>query len=56
MGALKKLGLGSMGDTIARQAFKQVDGNGNGKLDMSEVMQAYEIVKDLMAKAQSGGQ
>jgi len=53
---LQKLGLGPVGDVIAKQAFNQVDGNNNGRLDMSEVMQAYELFQNLLAKAKSNPQ
>ena len=49
--AIAKLNLGPFGEQGARMAFKQVDFNGNGALDMSEVMQAYGLVKDFVKKA-----
>jgi len=49
--------LGSVGDTAVRHAFRQLDKNKNGKLDMSEAWSAFETVKHLFEKAKaSGGQ
>lgn len=53
---IEKIGLGSFGEEAARQAFKQVDSNENGKLDMSEVMEAFQIVKDLVANAKGSSE
>ncbi len=55
--AIQKIGLGSVGDTAVRHAFRQLDKNKNGKLDMSEAWSAFETVKHLFEKAKaSGGQ
>lgn len=55
--AIQKIGLGSVGDTAVRYAFRQLDKNKNGKLDMSEAWSAFETVKHLFEKAKaSGGQ
>lgn len=48
------MGLGVVGDEAIRMAFKQVDTNGNEQLDMSEAIQAYETIKDLVAQVKSG--
>lgn len=45
------MGLGSVGEGPARSAFKKIDKNGNGKLDMSEAMNLVEVVKGLMPKS-----
>jgi hypothetical protein len=42
-----------IGEEAVRLAFKQLDKNKNGKLDMSEAFAAYEVVKDLFAKFQN---
>lgn len=48
------MGLGSMGDEVVRQVFRQVDSNDNGRLDMSEAMKAYELFTDLKSKFDGG--
>ena len=48
--AIEKLGMGSIGETGVRQAFKQLDKNGNGTLEISEAISAYEKVKELFDK------
>jgi hypothetical protein len=53
--AIAKLNLGPFGEQGARYAFKQVDFNGNGALDMSEVMQAYGLAKDFVEQQISQG-
>ena len=46
---VEQLGLGEVGETAAKQAFEQVDANGNGKLDFSEALGALEKIKALLA-------
>ncbi len=48
--AINDLGLGSVGEGPARAAFKKVDKNGNGKIDLSEALALFEVVKDLLPK------
>ncbi len=48
--AIQSLGLGHYGDEAIRQAFRQLDKNRNGKLDMSEAMQAYEMIQGLLSR------
>lgn len=43
------------GSMLARQAFRYVDKNRNGRLDMSEAVQAFEVIKNLMAQSGGGG-
>ena len=43
------------GDMFAKQAFRYVDKNRNGRLDMSEAVQAFEVIKNLMAQSGGGG-
>jgi hypothetical protein len=50
--AINEMGLGSIGEHAVRAAFKKVDKNRNGKLDMSEAMGLVEMVKGLMSKSQ----
>ena len=45
---INKIGMGSVGEGAARMAFKKVDKNGNGKLDISEAIRLYEVVKELI--------
>ena len=45
------MGLGSVGEGVVRSAFKKIDKNQNGKLDMSEALGLIEIVKDLLPKS-----
>ena len=54
---IRKFNLGPMGDQAAKMAFAQVDTNKNGKLDMSEAVRAFEVLRRLMSQAQafSGG-
>ena len=55
MQAIQKIGVGSGGETAVRHAFKQLDKNKNGKLDMSEALAAFETLKHLFEKAQASG-
>lgn len=41
------MGLGSVGDQGARMAFRQVDRNRNGRLEISEALSAFEQIKNL---------
>jgi hypothetical protein len=47
------LGLASVGEHVVRSAFKKLDKNKNGRLDMSEAMSAYETVKNLYESLQA---
>ena len=42
--------MGKVGELGVRQAFKQIDTNGNGKLEISEALAAFEKVKALFDK------
>lgn len=44
---MQKVGLGHVGDMVAKQVFKQIDTNHNGKLDTSEAMRAFEKLSEL---------
>ena len=46
---LKPFGLGGMGDTLARMAFKQVDKDKNGVLDITEAVGALDVLRSLGA-------
>jgi hypothetical protein len=51
--AVNQMGLGSVGETAVRAAFKRIDKNKNGKLDMSEALGLVEVVKDLFKSKSS---
>lgn len=44
------MGLGSVGESAVRAAFKKLDKNHNGKLDFSEALGLVGVVKDLFSK------
>ena len=52
MQAVQSLGLGSVGEQAVRAAFKQLDSNHNGKLDLSEALAAFEKIQHLFKQAQ----
>ncbi len=47
-----ELGLGAVGEKAARMVFQKFDGNHNGKLDLHEIMGAYNSVKNLFHSMQ----
>ena len=54
--AIEKLGLGEVGENMVKGIFAQIDTNNNGKLDLSEALQAYESIKAIFAQNQSSSQ
>ncbi len=48
---MNSFGLGAIGEQAARAAFKKLDDNHNGKLDVSEAVKAFESIKTLILKA-----
>lgn len=51
--AIQQMGLGGIGESAVRSLFKKVDKNGNGKLDLSEALGVFQLVKDLAASKSS---
>lgn len=50
--AMDKFGLSFLGDEMARQAFKSLDKNGNGKLDITEAINAFTKLTKLASQFQ----
>ncbi len=52
---VNQMGLGSVGEHAVRAAFKQVDKNKNGKIDMNEALELVRTVSNLFQqKAKTG--
>lgn len=45
--AIREMGLGHLGDGIARSTFRSLDKNRNGRLDMNEALGALSILKGM---------
>ncbi len=51
--AIQSLGLGEAGNEAVKAAFRQIDTNQNGKLDMSEAMAAFELIKNIFSQSKN---
>lgn len=51
--AARQYGLGSLGEMAIRGAFKSVDKNHNGVLDLNEALGAFQYLQGILG--QSGG-
>lgn len=45
--AARQIGLGHLGESVARSTFRKLDKNRNGRLDMSEALSAIGILKGM---------
>lgn len=48
------MGLGHFGDMAARQVFRQLDKNRNGRLDMNEALGAISMLKSGKGSSHGG--
>lgn len=53
--ATREIGLGSVGDFLAKQVFREVDTNHNGKLDLQEALGLAEKLSHLLKLNQHQG-
>ena len=48
-------GLGGAGEEQIRSAFKRIDTNENGQLDLSEAMMGVQKIREIVGKHTGGG-
>jgi hypothetical protein len=49
------MGLGHIGESVMRQAFRRLDRNRNGRLDFSEALGAINMLKSQHGGGHHGG-
>jgi hypothetical protein len=49
--SLRQLGLGHIGDSVARSTFRKFDKNRNGRLDFNEAINALGVLKGMNGKS-----
>lgn len=51
---MQRFGLGDIGDEAIRSMFKQVDKNGNGRLEFMEAFKVFQLIQEKI-KEMGGG-
>lgn len=51
--AIESYGLGQVGEYAVKAIFKQLDSNGNGKLELMEAYRAFQTVQQIFNTSQT---